>query len=58
MDKIPDGHKELKKGLTVHITGRKYKNSCPAELHPDNFKKELKNKGASSGVKSQGTSGK
>lgn len=59
MDKIPNGHKALKKGQTVYIAGRKYKNSCPIELHPDNRKDKLtKDKGASSDVKSQGTSGK
>ena len=58
MDKIPDGHKTLKKGLTVYTAGRKYKNSCPAELHPDNRKEKLTNKGASSGAKSSGTGGK
>jgi hypothetical protein len=39
MKKLPEGHKLLPLGVEVYRDNRRYRYSCPIDLHPDNFKK-------------------
>lgn len=42
MDNLKPGHKKLPSNVTVYSGNSKFKNSCPENLHPDNFKPKSK----------------
>ena len=39
MKKIPEGYKLLSPGVEVYRGNRRYRYSCPIDLHPDSHKK-------------------
>lgn len=39
MRKLPEGHKLLPPGVEVYRGNRRYRYSCPIDIHPDNSKK-------------------
>lgn len=47
MKKLPEGHKLLPPGVEVYSGSRRYRHSCPIDLHPDNSKKATVAKSAS-----------
>lgn len=47
MKKLPEGYKALPPGVEVYSGRRRFRYSCPIDLHPDNFKKAMVTKLAS-----------
>jgi hypothetical protein len=56
MKKLPEGHKPLPPGVEVYRGNRRYRYSCPIDLHPDNFKKATATKSLT--PKSESNTGK